>query len=196
MKSKLNGVNSQTIIGDSNRNDTVGFIYINRYLNNNSLYYEYTDGVSRQTPSYPNLFQDLDNQWIHIVVVCDYTNKVWRVYRNGIQFGLTKNLTNPVFPITNRVKYIGANDTDSQRLTDGSLDEVRIYNRGLSADEVYQHYLGNYADDTGLQLCYKMNEGTGTTVNDSSGFNRHGTMNGDTSWEDFPVMIKGISSIT
>jgi len=74
-------------------------------------------------------------------MVCDYTNKTLKAYRNGIQFGATQNLTGtPVFPSANRVKYIGAYRSSLHRLTDGSLDEVRIYNRGLSAEEVSSIY--------------------------------------------------------
>jgi len=46
----------------------------------------------------------------------------------------------PVFPSVGRVKYIGAFRTNLSRLTDGSLDEVRIYNRGLSASEIASIY--------------------------------------------------------
>jgi hypothetical protein len=45
-----------------------------------------------------------------------------------------------LFPSINNIKYIGAWTVGSSKITDGSLDEVRIYNRGLSADEVSQHY--------------------------------------------------------
>jgi len=74
------------------------------------------------------------------VVVCDYTNKKLYSYKNGLLFG-TYNLTGtPPFPSTNRIKYIGSYSTGSYFLTDGSLDEVRIYNRGLSEEEVSAHY--------------------------------------------------------
>jgi hypothetical protein len=60
----------------------------------------------------------------------------------------TQSLTGaPVFPLTNRIKYIGAYGVGSLEITDGSLDEVRIYNRGLSAEEVaaiYNQTKGKY----------------------------------------------------
>jgi len=46
----------------------------------------------------------------------------------------------PLFPSSGIVKYIGSFDTTRYKLTDGSLDEVRIYNRGLSAEEVGARY--------------------------------------------------------
>jgi len=71
-----------------------------------------------------------------------------KVYRNGAQFDTIKNLTGiPAFPTTNRVKYIGSYNAGQFKITDGSLDEVRIYNRGLSDEEVatiYNQTKGNY----------------------------------------------------
>jgi hypothetical protein len=93
------------------------------------------------TSTFTDFFLNLDNQWIHIVTVCDYTNKTIKAYRNGVQFGITQILNGiPVFPSTNLVKYVGSYSSSSSRLTDGSLDEVRIYNRGLSAEEIMAIY--------------------------------------------------------
>jgi energy-converting hydrogenase Eha subunit F len=63
-------------------------------------------------------------------------------YRNGVQFGDTVVLTGtPVFPSINSIKYTSAYyGSTAYSIVDGSLDEVRIYNRGLSAEEVSQHY--------------------------------------------------------
>jgi hypothetical protein len=113
---------------------------MHRGTNSNTLYFEYVDGTQRVFPVFTNFFQNLDNQWIHITIVCDYTNKKLYAYRNGVQYGVTQNLTTPLFPLTNRVKYIGSYNTASYKITDGSLDEVRIYNRGLSAEEISAQY--------------------------------------------------------
>ena len=75
--------------------------------------------------------------------MCDYTNKTIKAYRNGVQFGATQTLTGtPVFPSVGRARYIGyfGPYLTGFPLTDGSLDEVRIYNRGLGADEVMAIY--------------------------------------------------------
>ncbi len=141
MKSKFSGTLRQTIVGDNGASNTVGYILIDRRANVNNLVYDYSNGTTVQGGWGTNLFQNLDNQWIHIVVVCDYTNKTLKFYRNGIQFGTTQTLTGtPVFPSSNKVKYIGSYNATAFQLTDGSLDEVRIYNRGLSAEEVSSIY--------------------------------------------------------
>jgi hypothetical protein len=74
------------------------------------------------------------------MVVCDYSNKTAKAYRNGVLFDAQSLTGTPQFPIANRIKYIGSEGTNSYILTDGSLDEVRIYNRGLSAEEIMAIY--------------------------------------------------------
>ena len=141
MKSVFNSGMSQTIVGDNGLSNTVGWIYMNRYINTNYLRYRYATGAGVTEASFNNFFLDLDNQWIHIVLICDYANKTAKAYRNGIQFGTTVNLTGtPAFPSVDRVKYVGSYNISNYKITDGSLDEVRIYNRELSADEISAQY--------------------------------------------------------
>gem|GEM_PF-624144 len=140
MKSVFNATVAQSIMGDPNTSGTVGFVFMIRNGGSNHLAYAYANGISGEYPNFANFFQGLDNQWTHIAVVCDYNNKTLKAYRNGIQFGTPIILNTPVFPSTNRVKYIGSFDSTNYKLTDGSLDEVRIYNRGLGADEVAARY--------------------------------------------------------
>jgi hypothetical protein len=141
MKSSFNATISQAIMGDNADSNTIGYILITRGLNTNTLYYIYANGAGQIQGILGNFFQNLDGQYIHIVTVCDYTNKTIKAYRNGVQFGTTINMTGtPVFPSTDRVKYIGSTSPGGRNITDGSLDEVRIYNRGLSAEEVMAIY--------------------------------------------------------
>jgi hypothetical protein len=148
MKSTFSATVTQNIIGDGNRNSTVGYIYLTRYQSYNDLLYYYAEGTTSNAYFSNNILAGFDNQWLHIVIVCDYVNKTGKFYRNGVQYGATYNLTgNPVFPSTTITKFIGSYNTNSNRLTDGSLDEVRIYNRGLSAEEVaaiYNQTKGKY----------------------------------------------------
>ena len=203
MKSSFNATISQAIMGDNADSNTIGYILINRGLKTNTLYYYYANGAGQIQGILGNFFQNLDGQYIHIVTVCDYPNNKLYVYRNGVLFD-TKTLTGtPVFPSTDRVKYIGSTSPGGRNITDGSLDEVRIYNRGLGAEEVLEHYNGIFKDESNLQLYYNFNEDSGTTVLDQSGNGRNGTMNGSTSREEFPpqfrssiTSVNGVESIT
>jgi len=61
------------------------------------------------------------------------------------------------------------------------IDEVRIYNRALSADEIADLYNNPHAGSTqGLVLWLPMSEGVGTTVADKSGQGNNGTIYGAT----------------
>ena len=55
---------------------------------------------------------------------------------------------------------------------DGLIDELRVYERVLSAEEVRYHY-----NRGGPILHWKFDEGSGTTTYDSSGNAYHGTLN-------------------
>ncbi len=67
----------------------------------------------------------------------------------------------------------------------GSLDEVRIYNRALSAAEVLELYqaglvLKKPPNNLGLLGYWSFNEGTGNKAGDFSGNGKHGTLTSET----------------
>jgi hypothetical protein len=66
------------------------------------------------------------------------------------------------------------------RYGNGFIDDVRIYNRALSASEVESLYNGQYVDSDGLVGHWAMNEGEGGTVADLSGNGNDGTIYGAT----------------
>jgi len=59
----------------------------------------------------------------------------------------------------------------------GVLDDVRIYNRGLSGDEIASLY-----GMRGLVGHWKLNEGSGTSAGDSSGLGNAGTLSSGATW--------------
>jgi hypothetical protein len=66
--------------------------------------------------------------------------------------------------------YVGGNP-DGDRVVDGLIDEVRIYNRALSAEEIRYHY-----NRGGPVAHWKFDEGNGTTTYDSTNNNNDGTL--------------------
>ncbi len=140
-KSILNVSSPQGIISNNVFSGITGMLWIFRLHNSYTIIYRYANGTSVDGVYANDILTGLDNQWVHIVTVCNYTNKTLKVYRNGVQFSSTYALNGtPMFPSFGNVKYIGQLQLNQNVLTDGSLDEVRIYNRGLSAEEVAQHY--------------------------------------------------------
>jgi hypothetical protein len=106
--------------------------------------------------------------WVHLVVTRVSTR--WLLYVNG-RLQVTGGTTNPNTPTTSA--YLGNS-------FNGSIDEVKIWNRALTADEIYKHYVG-YSNNS-LVGSWHFSEGSGTTAADSSGQGNNGTMNGSSYW--------------
>ncbi len=75
--------------------------------------------------------------WTHIAIVWDGTT--WRLYRNGSQIASAASTIGAVtVPAVGWA--IGARGNGTERFFDGLIDEVRIYNRGLSPTEIISIY--------------------------------------------------------
>ena len=87
-----------------------------------------------------------------------------KLYLNGIEVGSTSK-TGTLNANTSVSAWIGSNPpTVGSNAFDGLIDEVRIYNRALSVEEIRYHY-----NRGGPVAHWKMDEGNGTTTYDSSG---------------------------
>lgn len=89
------------------------------------------------------------NSWQHIVATFDNTTKEAKIYINGnLDASTTLNGFTPNFQNTNNLR-IGWGNSDDFAF-DGKIDEVRIYNRILSAEQIKADYdyglLGQYPD--------------------------------------------------
>jgi len=102
------------------------------------------------------------NNWYHIVMT--YDNLTLKLYLNG-KFENSGIEDGPVGNIETYI-YIGSNKAGCGNAYpfSGSIDDVRIYNRALSAEEVRYHY-----NRGGPVAEWKFDEGSGTAVYDSSG---------------------------
>jgi hypothetical protein len=129
-----------------------------------------------------------DNNWHFAVFTRDNNNL--SMYIDGV---LQKS--QPVYGnLGNRSFAIGRSkiSSDSTRYFNGSIDEVLIFNRSLSSDEISQLYNsgnGLYANTSiapfndGLVAGWHFDEGTGTTAYDITGRNNGTLVNGPT-WVD------------
>ena len=78
---------------------------------------------------------ELDN-WYHIAGTYIESTGEWKIYVNG---ALENSLTRPgELAANNAPIYIGSHNSTS--FFRGVIDEIRIYNRALSPDEILQHY--------------------------------------------------------
>ena len=84
------------------------------------------------------------NEWQHVCGLFD--GAAWRLYRNGVEiasFATTQGAANVAGSATaNNAWAIGSRGGTAERLFAGQIDEVTIYNRGLTPAEVSALHLG------------------------------------------------------
>ncbi|MDO8524416.1 MAG: LamG domain-containing protein [bacterium] len=130
---------------------------------------------------------DYLNQWVHIVGTYDGVNV--RIYQNGVEIGTGTSCVGSItynLPAGTTIAIGSMGYLMPSQVFKGSIDDVRIYNRALSAGEVGQMYnstkdgyLGKIKMSTGLVGYWKLDEaswnGTTNEVIDYSGKLNHGT---------------------
>ena len=113
------------------------------------------------------------NEWIYVTFV--KSGATGQMYINGSAVATTSDDLSGVMDAKSSELRIGAKSyTNFEGYFDGSIDEIRIYNRALSPGEVRDLY--NFAP--GPVGWWKMDEkvsGNGQTINDSSGYGNTGT---------------------
>jgi len=114
--------------GEADYSATVGYLYIRRGDSGDDLYYAYANGTSNPYAVATNFFSTPYNDvWLHLAIVCDYPGKKTYFYRNGIPFGSPVTMSGtPVFPSTNRAKYVGSYGPTGYTLT-GYLQNVQLW---------------------------------------------------------------------
>ncbi|MCG2690991.1 hypothetical protein L6249_02920, partial [Candidatus Parcubacteria bacterium] len=123
------------------------------------------------------------NQWSHIASTYD-GNQI-KVYINGVE-GCSFSYAGSINSGNSALQF-GAYSASSE-LFKGMIDEVRIYGRALSLAEIQDHYNNIYKNETDLRGVWHFNEGSGTSVLDSSGKGNNGSLvnMNENSWK-FPL---------
>jgi hypothetical protein len=111
------------------------------------------------------------NAWTHLTAT--YDNATLRLYVNGTEVS-RQAVTGSMVTTTGALR-IGGNVLWGEYF-EGTIDEVRVYNRALSAAEI-RGDMGAPVT-SGLVAAYGFEEGTGTTVADASGRGHTGTISG------------------
>ena len=110
------------------------------------------------------------NTWYHIAATYDGT--AMRIYLNGV---LDCSLSVTGSAVANAPFSFGRTYEDL-RILNGSLDEIRVWNRALTATEILTNQCQVSATATGLAGLWRLNEGTGTTAGDLSTGNHPATL--------------------
>jgi PKD repeat protein len=118
------------------------------------------------------------DSWQHIAVTYSYSNKLFYVYINGdgqeISIEKSTIFDSPLIDNSTDTLLLG-NNLSLLRSLKGNLDEVRLWNQYRSKEQIDQYrydYLSGNED--GLIGYWKMNEGNGDTIFDSSVKNNYG----------------------
>ena len=126
-------------------------------------------------------------QWYHIAVVLDRTNDTVRIYINGVEDSKSPFTAEYPSRITTGSTSIGGYPQSYGINMDGAVDEIIIVNKTLSKDEISQLYQSSSdasaPSDTVLHL--KFNEGSGSSISDSSGYSNSGTVTTTSSYSRY-----------
>ena len=126
----------RTIIGTRSPSDA-GFDM--KFQNGNSIHGDIGNGTTWITTAADASFNYQLNTWYHLAYVVTPTG--YTIYVNGNQVGSGSYAQNtPVFSDANHAIAIGAYEVRGGEYFFGLIDEVRIYNRALSAAEISAIY--------------------------------------------------------
>jgi hypothetical protein len=138
------------------------------------LYTGHNNGVSYELFLSPSAVPT--GAWVHVAFTRQSDGKTYQHYVNGVAVGSAQVAVSPPTAAAAQLTRIGL--SSAQGLT-GSVDEVAIYSRALSAAEIANHYA--------LRTALVSTVAT-TTVADSSGNGRTGTVvNGVTLGQTGPL---------
>jgi len=123
-----------------------------------------------------------DGTWVHVVGTYDPSASApqQKLYIDGVLDNSDTNTAAILYDSgTDADLYFSAEEPSSPSYPfDGTIDEVRIWNRALGPTEVSDLYNGDPVSRTGLVGEWLMDEGSGNTVSDSSGEGNDGDMTG------------------
>lgn len=146
--------------------------FILEHNDNDTILVEFRDGTcAAQSFSTTGLLTA--GIWNHIVLTVDRDNEA-RVYLNGVFLTSSPTVARCQASMTGGILNFGRHT----QYFDGVVDEVRLYKRVLSADDVKNLY--DWAP--GPVGYWKMDEKTGASALDTSGNGNNGTLNGNPLW--------------
>ncbi|MCK4634767.1 MAG: LamG domain-containing protein, partial [Candidatus Aenigmarchaeota archaeon] len=119
---------------------SMGDDYMLRVSTNGNLFFGFWMGTTWRTSSTTGV-DVLDNQWHQVVVTKSATNQKFYVDDWEASLATGGSHTDNITYVHDPNFYIGKQGDGNPNFDfDGSIDEVRIYNRALSADEINASY--------------------------------------------------------
>ncbi len=133
--------------------------------------------------------------WYHAAGVMDYTNQISYLYVNGVLVDTKPIITPPITRVM--TSSLALRSPNVPWTLFGNMDEVRIWERALTATEISTNYnqclSGN---EQNLLLYYKCNQPTAATVMDASPNNNTGVFSNLPNWSIQEPVITGTNCAT
>ena len=123
------------------------------------------------------------NQWYHLAGTYDDATKQVKLYINGTRQGGTTSSGWGIGNLSPTSLQIGRRN-DNAGYFEGKIDEVRVWNRALTEEEIVANAQGRTIsmNEPGLVGYWSLDEGSGTTAKDNSSNGNHGTLKNDPKW--------------
>ncbi len=182
---KTSTASGRKIIGLESNQTGTGSIYYDRDIyigTDGKVYFRVYDGVSKYATS-PSTFND--GNWHHAVGVSNGDNKTIQLYVDGVlqqttAIGTVYSSYPSSYWRIGGYKVTGLTNNGGDGFFTGDIDEVRVYNRTLSTDEISQLYRLTTPTvvDTSLKGYWSFDgeDVSGTTAFDRSGAGNNGTL--------------------
>ena len=141
------------------------------------LFYEYGSGSNESNTT--SSFDLSADTWTHVAVVRDDSSGEAYFYKNGALVETETASNDPTGGTSADADLTIGNNFANNNGYNGELAHVRVWNTARTADEI-SHYYNRLVDSThtGLVSYWKLDEGTGTSVADSSSNSNSGTITG------------------
>ncbi len=159
------------------------------YHNTGTLFLEHWTGTTPSWNGAGAYFYNAPGKWYHLVGVVDRDAGTIKFYLNGVLVNTsTFTAGSATYEYGTEPFRIGvANPYNGTwgHAANGVIDDVRIYNRAIDAEEIAKVY--------GLVGRWKLDETSGTTAADSSGLGNSGTLTNGPTWTTSGVYDGGLT---
>ena len=165
-------INGVLIKADVDTNNQLGMAYLN---STTKMRFQYKAGGTNKKIDHSVSIEN-DGNWHHVVVTWDTSADQLKGYIDGSQVGSTVTGLGTWSGTINAFR-VGANSIADNSYVNGHIDQVAIFTSVVSASTLYNsgtpYDLSSISNLVGY---WEMNEGTGTSVADSSGTGNTGTL--------------------
>jgi len=178
---KFNGANSNNgafIKASVNSSNLISMVYI---TSTEKFRFTYKAGGTSKIAEVATT-EEVDGNWTHLSMTWNTSADELKGYVNGVQVGGTQSSLG-TFSGTIDKCYFGRNTLADNSYFKGYIDEVSVFDEVVSISDLYNS--GNPVDVSGLSDLigyWKMEEGTGTSIADSSGTGNTGTLVNTPTW--------------